>query len=240
MRTGKHQFNYRAYAVEWAVKILANVKGYTLEKAYSIDRVFGVMVEERINLYKQEIELAKKFSVMCGVYGEMYNEYQDFGKYLSEEVEFFNNNNYKWFAEIAKQMVEAGEWNEEDGDKEALAFNEMITNRISNLFVKSGNLSLSRINQMPKSLANNFTTMKNLALDSSNKIRTYNMETLKNAETKLMFQAEYGSSSGYWKTKDTYDAKTNQFINEVNKNTLDYHNTLNNTYEQIRRLLDED
>lgn len=269
MRTGKHQFNYVAYSVEWAVKILANVNGYTLEKAYSIDRVFGLMVEQRINLYKQEIEMAKNFSVMCGVYGEMYNEYQDFGKYLSEEVEFFNKHRYDWGLEYyAEQNADPGEFNGEldfgtfnyhyedwklEYDayidfttryKDQLAFNKMITRRISNLFINSSNLSLSRINQMPKSLANNFKTMKQLAMDTASSVKLFNMTVLSNqfydemnAAVGSNTQREYDNAM--YEIDNFYTSVTSTFINVINTNNIDYHNTLNNTYEQIRRLLDD-
>lgn len=50
----------------------------------------------------------------------------------------------------------------------------MISNRIGNLIVKSADLSLTRINQMPRELATNFLAMKQLALDTADNIRFYN------------------------------------------------------------------
>lgn len=269
MRTGKHQFSYVAYAVEWAVKILANTEGYTLNKAYSIDKMFGVMVEQKINQYLKEIELAKHFSVMCGVYDKMYKEYQDFGKYLSEEVKFFSEHRYDWQLEYeAAQNADPGEFKgelyfgnikylyeqwKEDYEayidfttryKDQLAFNDMITRRISNLFTKSSNLSLSRINSMPKRLANNFKVMKQLAIDTASSVKLFNMTVLQD-----QFYDEIGAGYGFqtdeewinemYEIDKYYSSVTNTFLDVINTNNIDYHNTLNNTYEQIRRLLDD-
>ena len=241
MKTGKLQSNYVMYSVEWAVRIIAGDSKCTLEKAYSIDRMFGVMVEQRLNQYKKELVLAKNFSVMCGVYGQMRDEYQDFGKYLSEEIEFFSKHGFDWYVHEMTEYYAGDEYAEEfvANNKDKIALNEMITRRITDLFTKSSDLSLARINQMPKQLSNNFKTMKQLAIDTASSIRFYNDQFLRqryDAESTSRVQTE----TEFTEMENFYDSQTKLFTNIIQANTDEYQQTLNNTAEQIRRLLLDD
>ena len=261
MKTGKLQSNYVMYSVEWAVRIIAGDSKCTLEKAYSIDRMFGVMVEQRVNQYKKEIELAKNFSVMCGVYGEMRNEYEDFGKYLSEEVEFFSKHKFDWQLEEEAEMnanpgpfkgeLDFGNFHYTYEDwkieydayvqfetkyKEPLMFNKLISNKIANLIVKSGNLSLNYLNQMPKQLANNFKIMKQLAIDTASSVKFYNEQLLWDEYQDLRYSQTIEEGE---EIMTFYDSQTQIFTNIIQGNNIEYHQTLNKTQEQIRRLLDD-
>lgn len=230
MRTGKHQFNYTKYAVDWAVSIMAGDPKCTLEKAYAIDRMFGVLVEQCVNRYKTELELAKNFSVMCGVYNFMRDEYEDFGKYLREEVEFLRKHKYDpWL-----DTVPEDEAYENYGDQVKL--NNMISNRIGNLIVKSADLSLTRINQMPRELATNFLAMKQLALDTADNIRFYNNKFVWDELDEI---SAAKTMAQVYEITQFYDSQTQVFTNIIQADTMEYHQTLNNTIEQIRRLLDD-
>ena len=165
MRTGKHQFNYRAYAVEWAVKILANVKGYTLDKAYSIDRVFGAMVEDQVNAYKREYERVQRFAVVCGVYDKMIGDFKGFENNLRDSLEYFQ----KHKMDLLTQW--RAEFNDEVGvdyyevDPNVLACNKAIRTRLTSIVDKCEGLAEDKFNQLPVGLGEDFKALKGIGLE---------------------------------------------------------------------------
>lgn len=93
MRTGKHQSkNYAFYAIKWAVNIMANINGYSVNRAYQIDRVFGTLVEQYVNYYKEQLEYVKRFSAISGAYSAMINDFNNFSDELRKNLEWFENN----------------------------------------------------------------------------------------------------------------------------------------------------
>lgn len=58
MKTGKLQSKYLEYAPIWVTKILNKEDGYSLEKAYDIDMLFGTLVDIELKLKIREIQIA--------------------------------------------------------------------------------------------------------------------------------------------------------------------------------------
>ena len=70
MRTGKHQFNMLDYVPIWAIKIIAEVPGFTVERALEVDATFGTLVGSevaRIYARRQAIKDAANMAKAAGL-----------------------------------------------------------------------------------------------------------------------------------------------------------------------------
>ena len=65
MRTGKQVFNYYQHAVIWAKEIIANNPKFSVDKAYQIDRYFGLLVESRVKSYKDRLESSRRVMTLA-------------------------------------------------------------------------------------------------------------------------------------------------------------------------------
>ena len=94
MRTGK--YHYLKYVTIWAVNIIAKTKGYSIERAYEINPLFGSLVESKIKYYEQYLKYAMQVAMSFQVFDDMLEEYGNFQKQLNEDTEFLKNNKYDW------------------------------------------------------------------------------------------------------------------------------------------------
>ena len=253
MRTGKQVFNYRAYAVEWAVKILANVKGYTLEKAYSIDRVFGAMVEDQVNAYKREYERVQRFAVVCGAYNVLEKEMKSIAQDILNEIAYFSKNKYDWYTEYEHstlipmtifdfggnkyQSQETKEYERYVNEhKEALAYNSMFDKRMKSFVKRSVNIQFSTLDKLPKEFTPIANEGKALTIAVANNI------VKRKDYTYDIFMQEWNMSSSSDEEQLNKDIKEEQeaFDKAMDSLVYQYSNNMTKLFKLKGRLLDED
>lgn len=198
MRTGKYQ--YLKYVTIWAVNIIANVKGYSLERAYEINPLFGQLVESKIKYYEQQLEYVKRVAMSFQVYDDMLVEYGNFQKQLNEDTEWLSNNRYDWGLDYETEFWNPGEWVEGEAwgsytkeqwqeeknnfdrflekNKEAIALNELIMKRIDDLHNSALSLSENRMKGYPSDIRLQFQELKQLALDQWMNFKVLNKQIL--------------------------------------------------------------
>lgn len=238
MRTGKYQ--YLKYVTIWAVNIIANVKGYSLEKAYEIDKVFGSLVESKIKYYEQQLEYVMQVSMSFQVYDDMLEEYGNFQKQLNEDTEFLRNNKYDWDLENELEYLIPvifedfrGKRYEPDKEevklfeefkkkhKEELALNKLIMTRIDELHNKALSLSENRMKGYPSDIRQGFQKLKQIALDQWMTFKELNHKVLKEEYEVYSHEGDYY----YYDDMDKFNALTD-YYDEVRK-AIDNVTTIN-------------
>ncbi len=157
MRTGKYQFKYQAYAIEWAISIMANKNGYSVNRAYQIDRVFGTMVEQWLNYYQAQLEQVKRFSVISGAYTGMIRDFDNFTIELSDHLIQFAENppDYAEFAEAYNIATANGIRSFlilDDATRNTLNNMDAISKSFDKLTDKINKLSLAKLSCLPMAL----------------------------------------------------------------------------------------
>lgn len=67
MKTGKRQFNQYQYAFRWALQILKGDPKCTLKKAYAIDPLFGMLVENVLSELQKQMNSTKNFNYIMRI-----------------------------------------------------------------------------------------------------------------------------------------------------------------------------
>ena len=219
MRTGK--FHYLKYVTIWAVNIIAKTKGYSIERAYEINPLFGSLVESKIKYYEQHLKYAMQVAMSFQVFDDMLEEYGNFQKQLNEDTEFLKNNKYDWslddeyqsliptvFTDFKGNSYGPDEQEVEDfkkfceKNKEALELNKLIMTRIEELHNKALSLSERRMKGYERDIRLKFQELKQLALDQWDTFNTLNKVVLKEEYETYSHEGDYY----YYDDMDKFDA----------------------------------
>ena len=207
MRTGK--FHYLKYVTIWAVNIIAKTKGYSIERAYEINPLFGSLVESKIKYYEQHLKYVMQVAMSFQVFDDMLEEYGNFQKQLNEDTEFLKNNKYDYDLDSEYQsLIPMGILDfdgnpyvtaEQDEDfkefceknKKALELNELIMTRIEELHNKALSLSENRMKGYPRDIRLKFQELKQIALDQWKTFETLNKVLLKEEYETYSHEGDY-------------------------------------------------
>lgn len=208
MRTGK--YHYLKYVTIWAVNIIAKTKGYSIERAYEINPLFGSLVESKIKYYEQYLKYAMQVAMSFQVFDDMLEEYGNFQKQLNEDTEFLKNNKYDWDLDYEYENLipttildfkgnsygpdeeEVKDFNEFcEKNKKALALNKLIMTRIEELHNKALSLSENRMKGYPRDIRLNFQELKQLALDQWMTFKELNKVVLKEEYETYLHEGDY-------------------------------------------------
>lgn len=176
MRTGKHQFNYQAYAIKWAINIMANEKGYSVNRAYQIDRVFGNLVERWLDYYQTQLAYIKRFSEIKGAYNGAIRDFDNFSNELREVIIRYHANppDYnKYAVTYNKYLGSFGAALSAYRNSEALApVYEMtaITDTMKELINKIENISVANLVILPKELQKDMQEVHKMGIKIANDI----------------------------------------------------------------------
>lgn len=207
MRIGKHSFNYVAYSVIWANKIISNVKGYSLDKARQISPMFASMVERQIKSYEKQINKMRRIAVMFYVFDECKNEIDNIYNITKNDINFLLNNDRKANAEVTYEIHYSGE----DIPKElneALQFNKIWDDRFKEVMTKIANISFKKLSILPQKYQSILKEQQILINDLVNNVGVYNQMILNVEWTK----AEYNLN----------DLPMNEIMEEVSKQVKEY------------------
>lgn len=212
MRIGKHSFNYVAYSVIWANKIISNVKGYSLDKARQISSMFASMVERQIKSYEEQINKMRRISVMFYVFDECKNEIDNIYNITRNDINFLLNNDRKANAEVTYEIHYSGE----DIPKElneALQFNKIWDDRFKEVMTKIANISFKKLSILPQKYQSILKEQQILINDLVNNVGVYNQMILDVEWTK----AEYNLN----------DIPMNEIMEEISKKVKEYEKVQN-------------
>lgn len=236
MRTGRHQFNYLPYVTTWAMNIMAQVKGYTLDKAYLIDRAFGVLVERNVNMYKEQLENVKRFSIMCGVYQEMKNSFRDFYKNLKRQLDILDENPYDYEVDVmAMEMKAVKDPNRlrilnkllnSPGALKAVDQNIVYAKTVCGLAYEAFDLLGTKLNGLPRGLQNIGSQYKILAGE-------YAISLTNDLELRHKYWSEKFFNVRSPEEEEKATAQYDRYVARFNKDQEDYEWGLNLCYNRL-------
>ena len=235
MRTGK--YHYLKYVTIWAVNIIAKTKGYSIERAYEINPLFGSLVESKIKYYEQHLKYVMQVAMSFQVFDDMLEEYGNFQKQLNEDTEFLKNKKYDWSLEddydrlipevftdfkgntYGPDEEDVKDFNEFcEKNKKALELNKLIMTRIEELHNKALSLSENRMKGYPRDIRLKFQELKQIALDQWETFDTLNKKVLKEEYETYSHEGDYY----YYDDMDKFDALMDYYGNvqkEIDKVT---------------------
>lgn len=239
MKTGKQVFKYYTYSIIWANKIIAEVKGYSIDKAYAISPLFGSMVEKQIKIYEEQFQQVRNFAVMCGAYNLMFNDFADFHRYLKADIEYFSEHKInvetqqmmRYYKELKSKInlsrFEKFDLSQIERDlndpniQELILLNQNIANRIGSLANKCVSITLDKLSYLPSNLRGGFEELKALG-ETIVKQVMYNTTTAAEDDYNLAYylipsDAEEASALGKY-YQDVSDARNDA----LNQNMEDF------------------
>lgn len=202
MKTGKQYYlNFKIYAIIWANKIIAGVKGYSIDKAHEISPLFASMVQEQIDSYQKQVERLKYVAVVFSVFSELRDMFNDFYDLVKNDVNFLLNNNRETHGEVEFEAHFVGEPEEDlpPRMREALKFNSIWDDKFKYIMNKIGELSLAKINRLPSKYANLFKEQKQIV--------SYLVESIGNYNNMLL-EAEWREMHLFEQDLNTYESMT--------------------------------
>ena len=144
MRTGKHQFNWKRYAIIWAKEIMDNNSKYSLVKAYQINIQFGNLVEEYLNNMKKLKQSIRNYrmAILQAHLEGLQKEFKVLNKNTEESItkaenmvkEFTGDNEYeKGFEEFKKNWNGTIDFNNDDIPEEVMDALKDFSNQLDNM-----------------------------------------------------------------------------------------------------------
>ncbi len=232
MRTGKYQFKYQAYAIEWAINIMANKNGYSVNRAYQIDRVFGTMVEQWLNYYQAQLEQVKRFSVISGAYTHMIREFDGFGDMLREHIERFISKtpDYSTYAvaliEARKSFAHFMAASSKDNIKRTLDNMNAFSCSLIKITKKIEGLSLAGLKVAPKELQKDFTGLHTQGVKILNSI-------ISGHQYLVGYVAVQAEKSGITISNYESDTGNSDYLLEIREHTFRYMENMADQYNDF-------
>ena len=176
MKTGNQIFKYYTYSIIWANKIIAEVKGYSIDKAYAISPLFGSMVEKQLDNYQRQLDRLRYTASVFGVFDECKSMFDKFYEVTRKDIDYLLNNPKDMLSLVQYDFYFSGCDSDEldSAMRQAFAFNKMWDRKMAYVMEQIGNISLEKTKWLPAQYANIFKEQHQIINDLVSNIGVYN------------------------------------------------------------------
>ena len=240
MKTGNQIFKYYTYSIIWANKIIAGVKGYSIDKAYQIEAVFGSMVERQLDDYQKQLDRLRYTASVFGVFDECKSMFDDFYETNKKDINYLLKNDKDMETEVYIQEYWDGHSPLTKEMRQAIAFNAMWDKKMAYVMEQIGNISLEKTKWLPAQYANIFKEQHKIVSDLVENIGVYNKlrydyecEAFETDITSRDVANEYGEieadyfyQSSMTQLNEWVNKEIDKYLETQRENITAYHNNM--------------
>jgi hypothetical protein len=170
MKTGNILSKYYSYSIIWANKIIANIKGYSIDKAYEISPVFASMVQAQLDDYQKQLDRLKHTAMVFGVFDECKSMFDNFYKTCKEDIiQLIVHPKAPDLRDVIVKNTQ---------DEEASAYAKLWDDKMAYVMEQIGKISLEKTRWLPSTYANIFKEQHQIINDLMTYVGNWNQEVI--------------------------------------------------------------
>ena len=166
MKTENILSKYYTYSIIWANKIIANIEGYSIDKAYEISPVFAKMVQAQLDDYQKQLDRLKYTATTFGVFDECKSMFDKFYETCKKDIQQLIINP-KTLEILNLRTYE-----------EVLIYAKLWDDKFAYVMQQIGNISLEKTKWLPSTYANIFKEQHEIINRLLENIRNWNQESI--------------------------------------------------------------